>query len=262
MTQTVQSLFNGAQTGGDLGQASVQVLNIPDLGVQIQAGLGISVDDVSSSEVLLVTLLVDDSPSIRFAGNEQIIRDGVNLVIDALGKSKQNDSILMSIRSLNNTLLVPYMPIDQVNRLDTSNYQANASGGTPLYDQTVVTCGQVIAKRQEFLDAGVVCRAVTVDATDGADIGSVHSDASDVKKIITDMKLTEAHIVIGMGIDDRHTDFRQVFTEMGIDPKWILTPGNSESEIRKAFAVVSQSAVRASQGAAGFSQAAGAGFTT
>ena len=30
---------------------------------------------------------------------------------------------------------------------------------------------------------------------------------------------------------------------------WILTPGNSASEIRRAFAVFSQSAIRTSQGA-------------
>ena len=35
---------------------------------------------------------------------------------------------------------------------------------------------------------------------------------------------------------------------MGIPDRWILTPGNSASEIRRAFAVFSQSAVRASQG--------------
>ena len=68
---------------------------------------------------------------------------------------------------------------------------------------------------------------------------------------------TEAHVIIGMGIDDGRTDFRRVFAEMGIPDEWILTPGSTPSEIRRAFRVVSQSAVRASQAsAATFSQTA------
>ena len=63
-----------------------------------------------------------------------------------------------------------------------------------------------------------------------------------------------------MGISDGTTDFRAVFREMGIEDRWILTPGNNPSEIRKAFQVFSQSAVRASQ-AASFSQGAISGFT-
>lgn len=255
MSQNVSSLFSGAQAGGDIGSGAAAVLNISDLGEQIQAGLGVSIDDVASSEVTLVTLLVDDSGSIRMAGNSQTMRDGVNHIRDALMKSKQSDSVLISVRYLNGTVLVPYMSLENMPALDTSNY--NPSGGTPLYDQSVVTCGQVIAKRQEFVGGGVACRAVTVVISDGADVHSQQHSAADVSKVVKDMLLTESHIVIGMGISDGQTDFRHVFSEMGILNEWILTPGNSETEIRRAFAVVSQSAVRASQSAKSFSQAAG-----
>ncbi len=259
-SSNVQNLFGAAQAGGDISAVAAQVLNIPDLGIQIQAGLGVSVDDVSASEVTLVTLLVDDSGSIDIAGNEQVVRDGCNEIIDALGKSKQSDSILISIRCLNGKVITPYVPLSQAPRLDASNYRAD--GGTPLYDQSVVICGQVIAKRQEFTDGGVACRAVTALVSDGADLHSRRNSANDVAIVVKDMLLTESHILIGVGIDDGHTNFRKVFGDMGIDDKWVLTPGNNSSEIRRAFAVVSQSAVRASQGAAGFSQAAGAGFTS
>jgi activator of 2-hydroxyglutaryl-CoA dehydratase len=72
----------------------------------------------------------------------------------------------------------------------------------------------------------------------------------------------EMHIIAAMGIDDGSTNFRQVFSDMGIPANWILTPQNNPSEIRKAFAFASQSAVRASQaaGGAGFSQVAAGGF--
>jgi hypothetical protein len=52
-----------------------------------------------------------------------------------------------------------------------------------------------------------------------------------------------------MGLDDGSTDFREVFREIGIPDAWILTPGASPQEVRRAFQVFSQSAVRVSQGA-------------
>ena len=78
------------------------------------------------------------------------------------------------------------------------------------------------------------------------------------------MLMQETHIVAAMGIDDGGlTDFRSVFREMGFHDEWILTPANNPSDIRRAFQVFSQSAVRASQGAASFSQTAqgGSGWT-
>ncbi|MBK7077019.1 MAG: hypothetical protein IPH44_32490, partial [Myxococcales bacterium] len=59
----------------------------------------------------------------------------------------------------------------------------------------------------------------------------------------------ENHVVAAMGISDGTTDFKRVFREMGIADRWILTPGNTTSEIRKAFQVFSQSAAAVSAGA-------------
>jgi len=157
------------------------------------------VDDVTASEAVLVTMMPDDSGSIRFAGNAQVVRDGHNLVLDALQHSHQRDSILAHTRFLNGHVLFPYRPIMQTVRLDQHNYAPAL--GTPLYDQTVAT-------------------------------------------LIRDMRQAETHIVAAMGIEDQ----------------WILTPGNDVSQIRRAFQVFSQSAVRASQSAAHFGQAVLGGF--
>jgi hypothetical protein len=257
MSQSSKQLINAAAAEGLLSPQSVTTLGSVDLGAQIQAGLGVSVDDIAASEVVLVTMLIDDSSSIRFGNNTQLVRDGHNLVLEALVKSKQRNSILAHTRYLNGDVLYPYNLIDQAVKMDSSNF--NPSGGTPLYDQSIVIAGTVLAKTQEFASSGVAVRTVTVIITDGADSGS-RKRAADVKPVITDLLRQENHIVAGMGIADGYTDYRQVFEEMGIDDKWILTPGNSDSEIRRAFQMVSQSAVRASQSAANFSQAAAGGF--
>lgn len=258
-TPNVNDLFQSAHAEGLLSNESMQALNVFDIGAQIQAGLGIHVDDVTASEVVLVTIMPDDSGSIQFGGNAQAVRGGHNSVLDALMSSQQQDNILVHNRYLNGHILYPYCPLSQAVRMDTKNYNPNQ--GTPLYDQTVILLGTVLAKAQEFSDNGVPVRTVTLIITDGADCHSVRASAKDVAAIAQDMLMAENHIVAAMGIDDGgQTDFRQVFKEMGIRDRWILTPSNSDGEIRKAFQVFSQSAIRVSQSATSFNQTSLGGF--
>ncbi len=253
----VHGLFQAAQSEGLLSPEGFAALTAVDLGAQIQAGLGIAVDDVEASEVVLLTMMPDDSGSIASSGNEQAVRSGHNLVLDALLNSKQRDNTLAHTRYLNGTVLFPYVPLERAIHMKPSNY--SAIHGTPLYDQTVVLLGSVLAKTQEFSEAGVVARSVTLVISDGSDQHSVRFAAKDVAAIVRDMTKAETHIVAAIGIDDGSTDFRRVFGEMGIADRWILTPGSSAADIRKAFQVFSQSAIRASQ-AASFSQSALRGF--
>ncbi len=257
----VNQLFQTAHEEGVLSPASLQSLTVVDLGAQIQAGLGITVDDVQSSEVVLVTVMPDDSGSIQFGGNAQAVRDGHNLVLDALTASKQRDNVLVHNRYLNGHVLYPYSPLEFAVRMDRKNFDPNL--GTPLYDQAVVVLGTVLAKAQQFADNGVPARTVTLLITDGGDAHSTRFGAKDVAALVRDMRRAETHIVAAMGIDDGSTDFRKVFREMGIEDQWILSPKNSQSEIRRAFEVFSQSAIRATQGGATFSQTAmGGGFAS
>ena len=100
MSQTNQLLQN-AHDDGDISQGSLTALNnIRDIGNEIQNGLGIAVDQMASSEVVLLSILIDDSGSIRFAQNEQPIRDGHNMLIQALKESKQQDNIIVLNRYL------------------------------------------------------------------------------------------------------------------------------------------------------------------
>lgn len=272
----VNNLFQAAHDDGMLSGSSLQALNSLDLGAEIQAGLGVSVNHVHASEVVLVTMMVDDSGSIRFAGNAKAVREGHNLVLDALLNTKQSTNILVHTCYLNGHVLFPYQPLaivdpaaqqrsghvsyiqnPDVKRMDSRNYNPNM--GTPLYDQTVVLLGRVLAKYQEFADNGVMARTITLLITDGDDQHSQRAKAATVKSLVDDL-VGERHIVAGMGINDGHTDFRTIFEDMGIRPEWVLTPGHNLADIRQAFQVFSQSAVRASQGAARFSQTAAGGF--
>jgi hypothetical protein len=259
-TINLTQLFQAAEDEGTLSPGARAVLDVPDLGAQIQAGLGVKVDDVESSEVVLCTIMPDDSGSIRYAGNTDVVRDGHNLVLDALSASKQRDGILAHTRYLNGHVLSPYCLVAHAARMTPQNY--DPALGTPLYDQTVVLLATVLAKAQEFAGAGVPVRTVTLLITDGADARSVRATAADVARVVRDLSAQENHIVAAMGIDDGSTKFVEVFRSMGIEDRWILTPRNNPTDIRRAFQLFSQSAVRASQGGGAFSRTAAGGFTS
>src|SRR3990172_5089887 len=126
-TPNVSSLFQSAAEEG-LSAAAVQALSIVDIGQEFQAGLGLPADSFQSAEAVLVTMLIDDSGSIRFAGNSEAVRDGHNMVLDALGASHQRNSILVQTRYLNDGMLFPYSTLTDAKRLDSHNY--NPNGGT------------------------------------------------------------------------------------------------------------------------------------
>ena len=117
-TPDLNQLFLTAANEGLLSQQSLNALNVNDIGAQIQAGLGTPVDQVQASEVILVTQMPDDSASIRFGTNAQLVREGHNTVLDSLQSSKQKDTILAHTRYLNGHVLFPYCPLAQAVRMD------------------------------------------------------------------------------------------------------------------------------------------------
>jgi hypothetical protein len=255
---TVQDLFTSAEQDGALSQEAVNVLlQVDDIGASIQDGLGVSVDDVSVSDAVLLGIEPDDSGSIRMAGNSQIMRDGVNLVVNAVNGAKQKNNVFAHIRLLNGQVICPFVLIDQVPKLDAHNF--NPTGGTPFYEQGIVFLGTIAAKMQEFALAGTPSRAVILLPTDGAPTDTNYT-AEDLRKVVVSLLKTEQYIIAGLGIDDGSTDFVQTFKEIGIPEEWILTTKNTEKEIRAAFQLFSQTAVRASQSGKSFSETALGGF--
>lgn len=206
-TANVSQLFQTAQEQGQLSSGSVQILE--DLGAQIQEGLGVNPDDVKASEVVLVTMMPDDSGSIRFAGSAQAVRDGHNGVLDALVDSKQGDHILVHTRYLNGFVLYPYCMLGEAVRMDTHNYDPDK--GTPLYEQTTVLWGTVLAKVQEFIDNGIPVRTGTLLVTDGKEEHSARQYTMQTcATLARDMLKTERNILAFMGVGDDEIDQRTI----------------------------------------------------
>lgn len=257
--QDIEKLIENANADGAISGASMAVLRVNDIGEQILAAMGQGIEEAPTSEMVLVTMLIDDSGSIDFSNNADMIRDGHNMVIDSLSRAQQADNILAHNRYLNGEILYPYCPIPRAVKMTGKNYDPKL--GTPLYDQAAVVLGTVIAKAQSFADNGIPVRTITLILTDGEDAHSVKANAKSVSKIVKDMLKTENHIIAAMGVQNNSgTNFRQVFTEMGIEDKWILTPGNSKGEVQKAFNLFSRSAVTVSQCSGPLKQVSLGGF--
>ena len=254
----IEELFSSARDDGDIDPATFAALGQLNVGASLVPTFGVPADAFAQNEVILVSLLLDDSGSIDFGNNTQNIIDGHNLLIDAFKGAKQQENILWMCQTLNGRVISPWCELASAPRLPHPQYKAD--GGTPLYDASMIHLASVLAKFKEFEQSGVPARTITAIVTDGKDEHSRDHRAMDVQRFVDSLASREHHILAGVGIQYQQVPFRTVFGSMGIPDKWILTPKSDPKEIRAAFQTLSQSAVRASQSAASFSQQAAGGF--
>ena len=104
---SIGDLFNSAADDDVIGQEALEALQVVDLGTKIGDALGTPADQFQEGEVVLVAVLIDDSGSIRFCGNTEVVADGHNCVIEALTESKPQDrnNILFHSRLLNGEII-------------------------------------------------------------------------------------------------------------------------------------------------------------
>ncbi len=242
----VQSLLTSASAAGTISAATSQLLT-GSLGTVVIAGAaGKDAEDILASDVTLVTLLVDASSSIHDRGLESAVRQGQNLLVDALGETRERDAILMALWVFNDEVRVvhSYVGLDDVTRLDASSYAA--VGSTRLYDTWCDALAANVAYAQRLRDSGTPCKSVVVVVTDGEDVGS-RRRAQDCARVSHDLLASEQFTLAFVGVGG--ADFHAVAEAMGVPAGCVAVQSQATpSAIRQAFRMVSQSAIRASQG--------------
>lgn len=216
------------------------------------SGLG---ERSSSSELLLVSVLVDDSTSIATSIDE--IRLGHGKLLKALRSKPFTADVQVHSRAMNLGVIRPYEDLAHAAPLTETNYSGSRLvPETPLYLQSLLMLRTVMVKAQEEEDHGVTVRTFTLIITDGEDNGSGKITARHVRAVVTDMlEFATNHIVAGMGVGERDgIDFRDVFRGMGISR--ILTPGTSVKELEDAFDAIAETLCIAASSEAGFAQLA------
>lgn len=228
-----------------------------NLGPLVLAGAaGKALEDITASDVTLVTLLIDASGSIADRGLEQAVRDGQNALLDAFGGAKEKDSVLLALWLFNGDQKVvhAYLPVDDATRLDPRNYRGQ--GGTRLYDTWCDALTANVAYAQRLRDGGTPTRSVVVVVTDGEDVGSTRS-SRDCASLSKDLLASELFTLAFVGVG-KDTQFELIAAAMGVPASCVhvqrdATPGG----LRKTFQLVSRSAIRASQGKVAPGPAAG-----
>lgn len=215
-------------------------------------------DHSPSRELLLVSVLVDDSTSIATDIGE--IRRGYGVMLEALRKEPFSADVRVSARAMNAGLIHPYVSLAQAPGLTDANYRgSNLAPDTPLYLRSLLMFGSVVLKAQEEEDRGVNVRTFTLVITDGEDNRSGNVTAAQVRVMSTDMlEFATNHIIAGMGVGERNkvdkVDFRDIFSKMGIPRGWILTAGTSVDELLAKFRLIARVLCLAASSEAAFAQ--------
>jgi hypothetical protein len=139
----------------------------------------------------------------------------------------------------------PYVQLLEAAALDDGNYDPYRFGGTPLFRQSVVLLGSIVAKAEELERIGKQVRSATLIISDGGDF-TTNPGAAGVKLLADDLRRTGNHIIAAMGVDDGTTDFRKQFRSMGIPDEWILVADSNDDAIIAAFCKFGEAAAQAS----------------
>lgn len=246
-TPDLETLFGQAAEGGILDIGSQQIL-VQNISANVIAGAaGKAADEIDATEITLVTAVIDDSGSISHARLADAVRGGQNAMVLALRASKQADTVLLAQWKLGHQaeLLHSYVPLDQGLLLDDKNYRPRS--GTALYDVWMDALASNVAYAQTLAATGTQVTSVALLITDGQDEHSHRHLARDCAKLAGDLLKTESWHLAFVGVGEKRK-FRTIAEEMGFPDGSILVADATDSEIRKAINLASQSIVRASQG--------------
>lgn len=239
----IASVFADAADDGliSLNNKDIMCAGLND---QILAGCdGMDIDELDATEVVLVSLLLDDSSSM--CGRVDAAIQGQQAMLKALEESKQKDSFLIGMWALNkNDPYHSYVKLEDAVKLDNSNYQP--IGMTPLYDRWYEMLASNVAYAQQLRASGTMVRSIAIVITDGNENDSHRFNDLDCAKLAADLLASEQFVLafVGAGDDDY---FRYMAKKMGIPDGAVLVVGDSPSDMRKIFQIVSQSVIRASQ---------------
>lgn len=242
----LNALLASATSDGILSAGTSAMLSGHLGKVAIAGADGRAAEDIIATDVTLVTILIDASSSIGSSRLEKAVRDGQNALVDALATAKEEDSVLLALWTFNQDMVVvhSFVPVADAVRLDTTNYRP--FGSTLLYDTYCEALGANVAYAQRLRDGGTPCRSIVVIVTDGEDVGSQRR-AAECARLSQDLLASEQFILAFVGVGG--SDFEGIAQAMGIPKTNVLVQKDATpSGLRRAFHMVSQSALRASQG--------------
>lgn len=226
-----------------LSDESRAALESGSINLAIEAGLKGSQTPTKPGRITLVTMVPDDSISIftvgendplppRITDKSRSIVAGHDELLQGMIDGQDSHRAMLHTRYLNGNVLNPFMPLANCRKMRDSSYFPNG-GGTPLYGETLVTLGIVLAKTEEMARYGAVARSATLIITDGLPTDYTDDGKRKLASVIKDMQDSGVHIIAGMGIGQVGV-FTNTFKSMGI-PADLIYSADSRNEILEAF---------------------------
>jgi len=239
--EEIKEVLEDALQDGQISQGSHDLI-CGNLNNNIVAGSnGMALDDIESSAVTLITLVIDKSSSIDFSGLTKEIIDGQAVIVEALKGTKKKEEILISAWLFNDDteVLNSYIPVDDVEDLKAIY---RPTGGTRLYDTAFEALSANVTYAQKLRANGTPTQSIVVILTDGEDTTSHKHSPADVATLAKDLLKSETFVLayVGVGSDDHDT----ISKSMGFPA--FLKSGATPSEVRALLKLVSQSLVKQS----------------
>lgn len=232
----------------DLPKATIADLADPIHQRHIILSSGTPISEMNSDDVQFVTILVDDSGSM--ASHTDAVTRGQQRIIRILQEGPRPDTFYLSTQVLNGrygdpkSLIVgPYNPLTEAAKLDQRNYRPE--GGTPLATRTHEVLLDVLNKVGHATEEWKTVRSATLIMTDGGDTDGNSALYKKVKDEVTKMRETRRHIVAAMAFGVGQRAFTDMFTQLGLDPQWILTTNSTDQDIYNALTQFGQAASQA-----------------
>ena len=243
----VHDIFNNASETGMITPQSANLI-IGNMGeLVVQGANGIDTDDIESSDVTLVTIIIDRSQSMGHL--KDAVTESYKSMINSFIGSKQSDDIMVSlwIYGSDVSLVHSYTPVNDIDVNDTSWYQIG--GMTALHDAWFNAVSSNVAYAQQLRDSGTPCKSIVVIATDGQENASRQVDAGKCKQLSHDLLKSEQFILAFVGIGPDEDEYKAEAENIGIPDGCIMIETDvNPSNLRRIFQVISQSAIKASQG--------------
>lgn len=199
-----------------------------------QASLGQMVNIPSSNRVVVVSMLIDDSGSMR--GMEDAVMEGLNKSIESFKGAKGSD-FYVEVYGFKGTLFAGM--IADVDGSSFEDYYPNY-GETPLVTKAIAGLERARKKTESYRAMGISTTLAMLLLTDGRPNYDEYTP-EDFKKCIA-----FGDYIVGMGIAPDNDDslimqFKDLFAKMGIEKKNIFTPSVNEAAVRHAIDQFSQS---------------------
>ena len=196
-------------------------------------------DNIMSSEVVLITLVIDKSYSVATFGSE--LKKCLTDYINEMKNSHHASKILVQTILFGEKVEIEngYRPISEIQDF---NFKINGSG-TALYDGVLVAMTNSLDYQNSLRDSGLDCKNIVFVITDGCDNSSSHRP-DEVKKLHEKLMTEEINmgsfssILVGVG-KSNESYFTEAKEDMGILN--IKTITDSAKDIRSVIGMLSAS---------------------